>query len=74
MQKRWLPLLKKTIMKPALTILFVLFFGLNSWGQSIVNSISEPSFFSKVTVLIILAVIAIYNYIKWLNENKRTDP
>ena len=61
-------------MKPALTILFVLFFGLNSWGQSIVNSISESSFFSKVTVLIILAVIAIYNYIKWLNENKRTDP
>lgn len=44
------------------------------WGQGMVNTISNASIFSKVVVLIVLATVAIYNYIKWLNENKRTDP
>ncbi|MCT4582189.1 MAG: hypothetical protein N4A35_12325 [Flavobacteriales bacterium] len=61
-------------MKLTLTIYIILLLEFSSWGQDFISSIATTSITSKVIVLITLAAVAIHNYIKWLNENKRTDP
>ncbi len=61
-------------MKLTLTIYIILLLEFNSLGQDFISSISTTSITSKIVVLIVLAAVAIFNYIKWLNENKRTDP
>lgn len=35
---------------------------------------SEYTFQNKVIVLLVLAIAAIFNFINWIKENKRTDP
>jgi len=57
-------------------VLFLIFLStINStYGQSSILESTEQSIYSKVAVLIILALISIYNYAKWLNETPKTDP
>ncbi len=61
-------------MKTVLLILFLLFIQLSGFGQSMSITPIENSIQNKVIVLIILAVTSIHNFIKWTNENNRTEP
>jgi len=61
-------------MKIGLVIWFVFLLQIAVFGQTEFNESIFYAFYSKVIVLVVLAVVAISNYLQWLNENKKTDP
>ncbi len=61
-------------MKPFVVIVVLLSFCSNVIAQDIVGTFIISTTYSKVLVLLVLAIVAVFNYFKWLNENGRTDP
>ena len=60
-------------MKPILTF-FILLFQVNCSAQNNTIEYFGNSFQSKIIVLVIIAIVSIYTFIKWSNENNRTEP
>jgi len=61
-------------MKTTFLILFFLFSHYISFGQNTSAGHFENALQSKIIVLIVLAILSVYNFIKWKNENNRTEP
>lgn len=61
-------------MKTILLIFFILLLQLKYSAQSNTIEYFGNSFQNKVIVLVVIAIISIYTYIKWTNENNRTEP
>ena len=74
MQYRRLPPQVRNTMRTAILILFLLFFQFQLFGQETVITIMNKSALSKIIILIILAIVSIHNFIKWNEENNRTEP
>jgi hypothetical protein len=66
--------MKKTTMKTTFLILIFIFSHYISFGQYTPTGHFENALQSKIAVLIVLAIASINNYIKWRNENNRTEP